>query len=90
MKLLTFIRNWRHYILMAVVPVGLAACSHQPPHTEFIIQKCKVPVARSTPFPADNLSPDADIFTQVQAILADRQERIAERREREAAMEACR
>ena len=88
--LTAFIRNWRHYILFAAAPLALAACSHPQPHTEYIIKKCALPPARSTPFPADNLSPDADIFTQVQAILADRQERKADRRELEAALEACR
>ncbi len=50
---------------------------------------CRVELPADRTFPFDDLQPGADIFTQVATLLADRRERIDDRRQTRAAAQVC-
>lgn len=89
-KLREFIRRVRVRIAIMLIILAFALEGCAGPHVKYIPVPCKQPEERTAPFPADNLSPDADIFTQAKTLLIDRQERKSDRLVLTTALKACR
>lgn len=80
---------WTVFTLLLVL-VALAACASAPKVIERPVPvPCRVSLPADRLFPFDQLVGGADIFTQVKTLLADREERIADRRETRAAAGVC-
>lgn len=77
-------------ILLAFLSVGLISGCAQNPRIQYVSRACPQPPQRTAPFPADNLSPDVSIFSQVQALLMDREDRKADRLILTTALSTCR
>lgn len=77
-------------LLLLAAAGALGACAHRPePGVIPTPVPCRVEIEENRTFPFDRLEPGADIFTQVATLLADRRERIADRREIVAAAKVC-
>ena len=83
-------RRLRLLVGFAILAYALCISGCHAPPPQYIPVPCKQPEDRTAPFPADNLSPAADIFTQVQTLLWDRQERKSDRLVLTTALKACR
>jgi len=70
--------------------VFLGGCASRPAVTAIATPvPCRVTLPDDRTFPFDDLQPGADIFTQVKTLLADRRERIDDRRVTRAAASVC-
>lgn len=84
--------------MMRVIPIAalaaiLAGCASPPRVPEQVLVPvpvpCKVEMPKAPAWATASLKPDADIFDQVKAILAERRQRIAYEAQLEAALNAC-
>lgn len=77
-------------LMVMLMTLALTACASAPKVVERPVPvPCRVSLPADRLFPFDQLVAGADIFTQVKTLLADREERIADRRETRAAAEVC-
>jgi len=78
-------------VLVAMVAcIALAGCASVPQRYEVPVQvPCRVQVPDKPVFATESLAPNADIFDQVKALLAERRQRIAHEAKLEAAAKAC-
>lgn len=72
-----------------IAALGLAGCAHAPRPATILIP-CDAPAVETPVFPFDVLPADADLFTKVKTLLADRRVRQGYEERLEAAAEACR
>lgn len=76
--------------LLIFVGIALSGCATSPKVIERPVPvPCRVELPADRTFPFDLLVGGEDIHTQVKTLLADRRERIADRRETRAAAKVC-
>lgn len=81
---------WVVLPLLLGLVLALSACAPRPAVTGIATPvPCRVTLPEDRTFPFDDLQPGADIFTQVKTLLADRRERIDDRRVTRAAASVC-
>lgn len=76
-------------LLPIILAVTLAGCSTIP-KPSFISVPCQTKAIERPQFPFDVLPPEADLFTKVKTLLADRETRKGYEGKLEAANQACR
>jgi hypothetical protein len=81
--------------MRALLPIALAVtlggCGLVPkPAPQTVLVPCEAPKVDRPSFPFDTLPAEADIFTKVKTLLADRETRKGYEGKLEAATEACR
>jgi hypothetical protein len=76
--------------LLGLCALALAGCNTVPHRLSTILVPCQTAKVEPPSFPFDTLSVDADIFTKVKTLLADRKVRQGYEDQLETANEACR
>lgn len=80
-------------VAIAALAALLVGCETAPRVPEEVLVPvpvpCKVDKPRPPVWATASLKPDADIFDQVKALLAERRQRVAYERQLEAAIAAC-
>lgn len=79
-------------LLLIAAALVLAGCATNKPPERVLVPvpvPCKVDVPREPVWATDSLSPDADIWDQTKALLAERAQRIGYQKQLKAAIDAC-